>query len=664
MKKFELFRYLKKFSLLIFLVSLAGAMLIYAYANNKQQYTASLVIRYTNSEIKDGLTPNGQKLDVNEIYSSSVISQAMEILGNPGTLNVIRSRCSVQEVLSDEQKQINEAIIAKGEEVTYFPDTYRVKLVVSGKYGATYARNVLDAIMQSYCTYYTENYVEQKLSLNPSSNLIESGYDYYECIRILENDTNDMLNFLKTKKDAYPSFRSSKTGYSYADLYDIYQNFKQSIIPQLYARVLAGPQVRNGEVLRNFLANSIASSEQQEKLLAERREKINTLLAQYVEKNTGILSSYFTEQEENVSSNYILKEIEQAGAGSKAETTYDGLVLEMVDINRLIAADSINREFQSEILSTFQAVGSQSGADAEHEELEKLISNYENALEKYYEIVNLSSKELNLFISADYLKMVSSVRVAPAVNLRLYLMLALALFFVIGCCGAVVLGRTGDIVDYMLYTDKKTGLPNREKLNVHIDGLARKILPDNFTCFALRLDNLTELSKKYGYAVGDSVLKDFADLVKLMGDTDGMVGYNGIGKFVAFFDECSDRKAAAVLRILSNQVAEYNKLNPEYPIRFTAAYATTTVEENYDVRALLRIAQGRLEVTKSSIAEDAADFTREDGTPVDASAANTAAEASSATQNEASMPPLPMETAIEQRARLIKKPKESKREHK
>ena len=177
--------------------------------------------------------------------------------------------------------------------------------------------------------------------------------------------------------------------------------------------------------------------------------------------------------------------------------------------------------------------------------------------------MNLSSKELNLFISADYLKMVSSVRVAPAVNLRLYLMLALALFFVIGCCGAVVLGRTGDIVDYMLYTDKKTGLPNREKLNVHIDGLARKILPDNFTCFALRLDNLTELSKKYGYAVGDSVLKDFADLVKLMGDTDGMVGYNGIGKFVAFFDECSDRKAAAVLRILSNQVAEYNKLKPE-----------------------------------------------------------------------------------------------------
>ena len=43
-----------------------------------------------------------------------------------------------------------------------------MSLVVDGKLGGSYARNMLDAIMQSYCTYYTEKYVEQKLSLNPS----------------------------------------------------------------------------------------------------------------------------------------------------------------------------------------------------------------------------------------------------------------------------------------------------------------------------------------------------------------------------------------------------------------------------------------------------------------------------------------------------------------
>ena len=141
------------------------------------------------------------------------------------------------------------------------------------------------------------------------------------------------------------------------------------------------------------------------------------------------------------------------------------------------------------------------------------------------------------FISADYLKMISSVQVAAAINVKLYLMLALVLFFVIGCCGAILLGRISDAVDYLLYVDKKTGLPNREKLNVYISGMADRILPEDYTCFALQLDNLTEMSRRFGYHVGDGILKDFSGLLQLMGDTDGTVGYNGAGKFLAFLDE-------------------------------------------------------------------------------------------------------------------------------
>ena len=36
MKKFEILRYLKRFSLLIFLVALAGAAAIYLYADGRQ----------------------------------------------------------------------------------------------------------------------------------------------------------------------------------------------------------------------------------------------------------------------------------------------------------------------------------------------------------------------------------------------------------------------------------------------------------------------------------------------------------------------------------------------------------------------------------------------------------------------------------------------------
>ena len=201
MKKFEILRYLKRFSLLIFLVALAGAAAIYLYADGRQMYTASVIIRYTNDGISDGYTPDGSDLDVNEIYSSTVISQAMDALGASGRLSTIRSNISVTPVIPEDQQTINDALLDKGEEVTYFPDTYKVSLVVDGALGAGYARNMLDAIIQSYCTYYTEKYVEQKLSLNPSSDLLDNGYDYYECIRILENDTTEMQNYLLSKRE-------------------------------------------------------------------------------------------------------------------------------------------------------------------------------------------------------------------------------------------------------------------------------------------------------------------------------------------------------------------------------------------------------------------------------------------------------------------------------
>ena len=548
------------------------------------------MIKYTNSGVADGYAPDGSKLDVNEIYSSAVISQAMDALGASGKLSNIRSNVTVTPIIPDDQQKINDALIEKGEEITYFPNTYRVSLVVSGKQGANYARNMLDAILQSYCTYYTEKYVEQKLSLNPSSHLLENGYDYYECIRILENDTNDMQNFLLAKREHYPDFRSSKTGYTYADLCAIYSSFKKYTIPELYAQVLSGPQIRDGTVLQEFLANSIADSNQTEQVDTGRRTSIEQLIDEYVQKNAGILESYFTEGGDNVSSNYILGNIEQAGAGDKAQTTYDGLILELVDIDKKIAANQIDREFLSEILTNFQNVDV-GGTSEEHTRMEQMINDYEAQLQKYYEIVNVSSKELNLYISADYLKMMSSVRVAPSINVKLYLVIALVLFFVIGCCGAIVLGRLSDVVDYLLYTDKKSGLPNREKLDVYINGLSGKILPEDYTCFALQLDNLSELSKRFGYTVGDGVLKDFSGLVQLMGDTDGMIGYNGIGKFNAFFDECSDKKASVMVRILESQVEEYNKLNPEYPIKFTAAWATTSSTGLYEIRDLLRLAQ-------------------------------------------------------------------------
>lgn len=174
--------------------------------------------------------------------------------------------------------------------------------------------------------------------------------------------------------------------------------------------------------------------------------------------------------------------------------------------------------------------------------MEQMINDYENELQEYYEIVNTSSKELNLYISADYLKMVSSVRVAPSINIKLYIMLALVLFFVIGCCGAVLWDdcRISWTICSIL-TKNRYAKPGKVKYLYWRNG--GKGSAGSFHLLYFESDNLSELTKRFGYTVGDGVLKDFAGLVQLMGDTEGMRGYNGVGRFVVFFfEECSSKR--------------------------------------------------------------------------------------------------------------------------
>ncbi len=596
MKKFELLRYIKKFSVFILLFAILGSCTIYKYSVNNQQYTATVNISYTNDGIVNGYTPDGTALDVTEIYSSTVIAQALEMLGISESPDSIRSRCSVTPVIPEEQQLINEALYDKGEESEYFPDEYTVKLVVDGERGEAYARNVLDAIIQSYCLFYTEKYVEHRLSLNSSSDLLAKGYDYYECIVMLEYDTQEMLDYLAAKKTNFPDFRSSETGYSYTDLYEIYDDWRRYEIPSLYAQVIDGPQSKNGEIIKKTLSDQIKESERLEKVKVERRDYLKKLIDNFSDQNKKIMDYHYRDQVgESSSTDYILKDVEDNLHTGDVETTYDTLILEYIELDKQIKAEAIRRDNKKFILSTFQNVDARgSGTLQSHQAMEDAISKYEQTLAKYYQIINETSKEFNRSLSADYLKMESSIHVAQAINVKTYVALAMMFFLVVGVIGAIVLGRAGDMIDYFLYIDKKTGLANRQSCDNFIDAKSKALLLDNNTCMVFRFTRLAELSQKYGYAVGNNVLRDFAGLLAAMDENGRNVFHNDAGMFIAFFEQCNSKKAEIILKILDDQISEYNRLNPDYAITYHCAYSTTTDEGIYEIRKLLSSAIKKL----------------------------------------------------------------------
>ena len=129
MKEFSVFRYLKQFSLLILLLAVIGSLTVYFYGRSQQRYIASTVIQYTNSGAKEGYTPDGSPLNVEEIFSPAVIDAALTDLGYESSIDIIRSNCYAEEVIPEEQQKLNDALLEKGEQPNYVADTYRVLIL-------------------------------------------------------------------------------------------------------------------------------------------------------------------------------------------------------------------------------------------------------------------------------------------------------------------------------------------------------------------------------------------------------------------------------------------------------------------------------------------------------------------------------------------------------
>ena len=196
--------------------------------------------------------------------------------------------------------------------------------------------------------------------------------------------------------------------------------------------------------------------------------------------------------------------------------------------------------------------------------------------------------------------MLSSLRVQPSVNLVLDLGIAIVLFVVVGGIGAVLLGRALDFVDYFRYVDKTVQLPNRARCDAYIAEHSSRLLDENFSCIAVKMDSLSRLSSEFGRETGDEVLKDFAAILKSFGDLYGFVGYNGSGVFYAFFPGCSSDKLDVILEAFGRQVEKYNKLNPEYGIQYTCGKAVSSADSIFEIRDLLRLAIQRMRAGQTS----------------------------------------------------------------
>ena len=556
MNKFNLLKYLSKWKYLIFAVCVLGALIVYKYAMYNQEYTASTVISYTGQNAADGKTPSGDDIDVTEIYSAAVITDVLEDLNLNIGADAIRSKCKVTEIIPPDEEVKKQALLEAGEEYTYFPTDYVVSFSVGSEYSQDFARTVLDSIIKNYFATYGEKYINQQTLPNNNVRGTDGQYDYIERVEILDAWALNISDYLAAKKETQPNYRSAETGYSFSDLYEIYKSYIDYDIPQIYSLILEQEVTGDKETLIKKYQSDISTYELDLQNMEEKINDLNDLITKYSDKNKeGVEYHYGTQSDEgNDASDYILKNV------------YD--------------------EHKKKLLAVFTD-GAQSEDMSNKDEIEQSLEELSQKLGDMYSSVSTTVDEYNQYIGAYNVSTLSSISTSEKINVRMYIVLAIIIFFFGGCIGAIILGRSKDFLDYIMYTDRKTGLPNRAMCDIEIEKYAADKLKDSFVFLLIKLDNLKYVNDKGGREAGDALLKVFGKVLKRAASSYGFVGYNGSDQFIGMFEECTVQRAEDFKQYLEELVHYHNVQMPNVTMQVSVAVSETNSEQIYDIRKLM-----------------------------------------------------------------------------
>ena len=590
MNKFNLLRYLSKWKYLIFAVSFLGAFVVYRYAMYNQEYTASTVIRYTNEAATNGMTPSGDELDVSEIYSATVITSVLEDLNLNAGVDTIRSKCRVQEITPPDEDVRKQALLEQGEEYKYFSTDYIVSFSVGSEYSESFARTVLDSIIKNYFSTYGEKYINQQTLPNNSVRGTDGHYDYIERAEILDAWTINISDYLAAKKETQPDYRSAATGYSFNDLYEIYQGYMQYDIPEIYSLILEQEVTVDYDTLIKKYQADISSYELDLQNMQSKIDDLRDLINKYSDKNKEGAEFHFGTQEEgNNSSDYILKDVYDKNNEEHqvdSQTTYDGLINEYVELETEKEKTEVDLEHKRKILSIFtDDTVSTDKSNKDH--IEDSLTKLSEELDTMYQIVSDTVDEYNQYVGANNVSTLASISTGEKINIRMYIFLSAIIFFLFGCIGAIILGRSKEFLDYVMYTDRKTGLPNRAMCDLEIERYAAGKLKDNFVFGIVKLNNLKYVNEKGGREAGDALLKAFGKILKRATQSYGFAGYNGSEQFLCMFEDCTPERANDFKQYLEELVRYHNVQSPNNAMQVSVAVSETNTEGLYDIRKLM-----------------------------------------------------------------------------
>ena len=601
MKKFQIFRYLKKILPLIIVICLLATGAVYYKLSASNNYIASEVIHYNDEQAEKGLAPDGGKLDVNEIKSSAVMSKVVDKLGLTGIYSVdsLISRIYITPIEDKDKVAQKDAMLEVGEEYIYKPSTFIVSFAATSDEGAEFARTILDETLDVYFEQFSQKYVNVAPANNTIENLNKNDYDFIEIMEQIDTSIENTVTTLYQRIEQNNYYRSTETGVSFNELVDDFNYLRQVKVSALFSKIYKYQVTKNKSVLISDYTTRIDNNN-----ISNAKEE------SLVEDVVAVIEAYVNKMREsgntNITYEYILDDLHERDLQEyfgDQTVTYDELIYSWRDHKESKEHAIIDSAYCRYILDTFtKCTGNCNGAcaasnltcselcNAEYaavrEEVEKEINTFLDELTTLYDITTKTNDEYNKYLGASYISVLSSASVKESVNVPLYTAIAFFFLVVLCCGGAIVLGRAADIINYIFYADNLTGFSNRAYFDKYLKSKDKKLLDDGVVYCMVDISNLLHINGEYSRTVGDEIIKMFTNYLKeAFGKSKTEYIYNGNGSFILLTEDSDYITVEDIMRLFRlrlDEREEHRDVVIEYKIGIAEIF-----KENKTARKLL-----------------------------------------------------------------------------
>lgn len=333
----EMISLLKKYFFRILALSAAAGLLGGFAASAAQTYTCTLGFKYNNEEAADGFAPDGKsRLDPYEIQNPAVIQAALEDMGltdGGSPIMGIRQNISINKVITDLDREISDSAALLGEKYEAEATEYEMKFTYKASLGDDFGARMFSCIINEYDKFFLAKYYDRETIEDFAKVVKDSDAEYIVIADTISESLEDIIGCLDTLAAENPDYRSKKTGYTFGELSEMYQNIRDIQYAKYYGNIRAGNLAKDSEMV-------IRSCQAKVDELWERWSVDFPISENYKNEITAFYNSYKAAglyrqaeqvQENADSSNNRDEDVFEDEDLKKYTNTYDDIVLSYTD---------------------------------------------------------------------------------------------------------------------------------------------------------------------------------------------------------------------------------------------------------------------------------------------------------------------------------------------